>query len=190
MLANRRQLLKSAVAAGALRLPAQQRAGIIAEYDPLNIKVAHRLDAKAITDDDLLFLQQIGLRWVRLEFGEGDTTLDSLRALQQRYARFGLSIYSAVHSAYRSVKVQLGQPGRDKDIETYRRFLRDIGKLEIPVASYDFHPGNTYTTNYVQRRGYTAREFDLNGFPGTGEKQPFERRYSPEDTTASSHALI
>src|SRR5258708_3441100 len=105
MLANRRQLLKSAVAAGALRLPAQQRAVIIAEYDPLNTKVAHRLDAKAITDDDLLFLQQVGLRWVRLEFGEDDnTTLDSLRALQRRYARFGLSIYSGVHSAYRSVK--------------------------------------------------------------------------------------
>src|SRR5258708_21153060 len=185
MLANRRQLLKSAVAAGALRLPAQQRAGIIAEYDPLNIKVAHRLDAKAITDDDLLFLQQIGLRWVRLEFGEGDTTFESLRAVQQRYARFGLSIYSAVHSAYRSGKAQLGQPGRDQATDTSRRFLRDIGKLEIPVASYDFHPGNTYTTNYVQRRGYTSREFDLNDFRGKVEKQRFEREYSADDIWAS-----
>jgi mannonate dehydratase len=182
---HRRQLLKSAVATGTLPLLAQQRAGAIAEYDPLNTKIAHRLDAKAITDDDLLFLQQIGLRWVRLEFGEGDMTFESLRATQQRYARFGLSIYSGVHPAYRSVKVQLGQPGRDKDIETYCRFLRDLGKLGIPVASYDFHPGNTYTTNFVQRRGYTSREFDLDDFRNKVEKQRFEREYSAEDIWAS-----
>ena len=74
--------------------------------------------------------------------------------------------------------------GRDKDIETYCRFLRDLGKLEIPVASYDFHPGNTYTTNMVQRRGYTAREFDLNDFRNKVEKQMFEREYSADDMSA------
>src|SRR5689334_20470972 len=155
------------------------------ENDPQNIKLAHRLDAKTITDDDLLFLQQIGLRWVRLEFGDGDTTFDSLRAIQQRYARFGLKIYSGVHAAYRSTKVQLGLPGRDRDIETYCQFLRDIGKLGVPVASYDFHPGNTYTTSMVQRRGYTVREFDLNDFRNKVEKQRFDREYSADDIWAN-----
>ena len=157
----------------------------MAEEDPANTKLAHRLDAKSITDDDLLFLQQIGLRWVRLEFGAMDTSLDSLSALQQRYARFGLSIYSGVHPAYRSVKIQLGQPGRDKDIETYCQFIRDLGKLQIPVASYDFHPGNTYTTSVVQRRGYTAREFDLTDFRTKVEKQRFEREYSADEIWAN-----
>lgn len=155
------------------------------EQDPSNVKLAHRLDAKSITDDDLLFLQQIGLRWVRLEFGDADTSFESLRALKARYARFGLSIYSGVHPAYRSLKVQLGLPGRDKDIETYCQFLRDIGKLGIPVASYDFHPGNTYTTNLVQRRGYTVREFDLDDFRKKVEKQRFEREYSADDIWAN-----
>lgn len=157
----------------------------MAEEDPANTKLAHRLDAKSITDDDLLFLQQIGLRWVRLEFGTMDTSLDSLSALQQRYARFGLSIYSGVHPAYRSVKIQLGQPGRDKDIATYCQFIRDLGKLQIPVASYDFHPGNTYTTSVVQRRGYTAREFDLTDFRTKVEKQRFEREYSADEIWAN-----
>jgi hypothetical protein len=35
-----------------------------------DIKLAHRLNAASITDDDLFFLQQIGLTWVRLEFPE------------------------------------------------------------------------------------------------------------------------
>src|SRR5687768_10475705 len=121
MLPTRRALLQSALCTTAIPLLAQNRAKSIDEDDPGNLKIAHRLNARSITDDDLLFLQQIGLRWARLEFGEGDITLDALRAQQQRFARFGMKIISGVHYAYRSLKVQLGQPGRDQDIETYCR---------------------------------------------------------------------
>jgi mannonate dehydratase len=108
-----------------------------------------------------------------------------LRTMQQRYAKYGMKIFSGVHYAYRTLAVQLGQAGRDKEIETYCRFLRNLGKLEIPVASYDFHPANTYTTNMVQRRGYTAREFSLDDFRNKVEKQRFEREYSAEDIWAN-----
>jgi mannonate dehydratase len=182
---RREWLMQSAVLAGAAPAFAQTAPKRMAEQDPGNIRFAHRLDAKHVTDDDLLFLQQIGLRWVRLEFGEGDTTLDTLRAAQERFGRFGMKIYSGVHYSYRSTKVQLGLPGRDQDIETYCRFLRDMGKLEIPVASYDFHPANTYTTKMVERRGYTTREFDLEDFRTKVEKPAFNREYSADDIWAA-----
>src|SRR3982074_2656226 len=134
---SRRRFLQRAIPLGAAPLLAQTNTGMD-ESDASNIKLCHRLDAKSITDDDLRFLQQIGLKWVRLEFGEGEVTLDTLRAAQQRFGRFGMRIYSGVHYSYRSRRVQLGEAGRDQDIETYRRFLRDLGKLEIPIASYDF----------------------------------------------------
>src|SRR5271163_1892653 len=180
----RRQFLRSALAAGGMPLLAQ-RAVRIEESDPRNAKLCHRLDARSVSDDDLRFLEQIGLQWVRLEFGEGEVTLDTLRAQQRRFAQFGMRIYSGVHYSYRSRKVQLGEPGRDQDIETYRRFLRDLGTLEIPVASYDFHPANTYTTRMVERRGYTAREFDLDDFRSRVEKRQFDREYSAEDIWAN-----
>ena len=166
-------------------LLAQTRTARIDEADPLNIKLCHRLDAKSVTDDDLRFLQQIGLPWVRLEFGEGEVTLDTLAAAQRRFAQFGMRIYSGVHYSYRSRKIQLGEPGRDQDIETYRRFLRDLGKLGIPIASYDFHPANTYTTRMVQHRGYTSREFDLADFRGRVEKRQFDREYSADEIWAN-----
>ena len=181
MLNGRRQLLKSIFASGAMPLLAQAPTKHTAQDQAGDIKLAHRLNATSISDDDLLFLQQIGLTWVRLEFPEAELSFDDLRAAQQRFARFGMRIFSVVHPSYRSLRVQLGQPGRDRDIEIYRRLLRNLGRLEIPVASYDFHPANTYTTSYVQRRGYTAREFDLNDFRTKIEKQAFEREYSPED---------
>jgi mannonate dehydratase len=184
MLYHRRQILKSVLWSSwscARPVLAQTSATHSKHAEADEIKLAHRLNATSITDDDLLFLQQIGLKWVRLEFDAAELPLDSLRVTQEHYARFGMRIYSAVHPSYRSLRIQLGQAGRDQDIEIYRRFLRNLGRLQIPVASYDFHPANTYTTSYVQRRGYTAREFDLNVFRTKIEKPAFEREYSAED---------
>ena len=173
---RRRDLLALPLAAMAARA--------MDEDDANNIKLAHRVSAR-ISDDDLLFLKQIGLRWARVEFGEGPTTVDTIRQTQQRFARFGMKIYSAVHYSYRNVKVQLGQPGRDQYIEEYRNFLRDMGRLEIPVASYDFHPGNTYTTAMVEHRGYTTREFKLADFREKLEKQMFGREYTADEMWAN-----
>jgi mannonate dehydratase len=185
MLPRRRDFLTVPWAAGVSALLAQRSSRIIDEYDPSNIKLAHRLNARTITDDDLRFLKQIGMRWARLEFGERETPFAYLQAMQQRFNRFGIRIFSGVHYAYRTLNVQLGQRGRDRDIETYCRFLRDLGRLGIPVASYDFHPGNTYTTSFVERRGYTSRQFNLADFREKVEKQRFEREYSAEEIWAN-----
>ena len=119
-----------------------------------------------------------------MEFG-ADANFEDLQAIQRRFARYGLRIYSAVHSAYRSLDVQLGRPGRDRDIETYRRFLGDLGKLEIPVASYDFHPANTYTTRTIEYQGYSTREFDLADFRARVEKRQFDREYTAGEIWAN-----
>jgi mannonate dehydratase len=186
---KRRTFLKSALGVASMAIwsgrgsmMASQRSGkVIEEDDPANTKLAHRLNAREITDDDLLFLKQIGMRWARLEFGSAPTSFEFLRSTQQRFAHYGIRIFSGVHYAYRSLKVQLGQTGRDQEIETYRTFLRDLGRLEIPIASYDFHPANTYTTNQVERRGYLTREFSTDDFRKKIEKRQFEREYSAED---------
>ncbi len=172
---SKREFLKLSAAAFGL---APQGAAI-EEDEPGNIKIAHIINWRA-SDDFLLFCKQIGLRWARLIYND-EPGVDALRAVQKRFEQYGIRIYSGVHFAYRSLKIQLGQPGRDEDIETYRTFLRSLGKLGIPVAAYDFHPANTYTTNMVERRGYIAREFDERDFRAKVEKQRFEREYSAEE---------
>ena len=186
---KRRTFLKSALGVASMAIwsgrgsmmASQRSVKVIEEGDPANTKLAHRLNAREITDDDLLFLKQIGMRWARLEFGSAPTSFEFLRNTQQRFAHYDIRIFSGVHYAYRSLKVQLGQTGRDQEIETYRTFLRDLGRLEIPIASYDFHPANTYTTNQVERRGYLTREFSTDDFRKKIEKRQFEREYSAED---------
>ncbi len=114
-----------------------------------------------------------------------------MRETRDRFKKYGLEIYSGVQYAYRSPKVQLGQPGRDKDIESYQQFLRNLGEIGGTIASYDFHPGNTYTTSEVQTaRGYTARQFDLDDFRNKVEKQMFDRVYTADDIWANYTYLM
>jgi mannonate dehydratase len=179
---RRRIFLKLPLAAGALVPLAASGAArdVIDEYDASNTKLCRRLSSE-ITDDDLLFLKQIGLRWARVRFS-GDPDLDSIARTQKRYESFGIKIFSGVHYAYRELDVQLGKPGRDKHIENYQGFVRNLGRLGIPVSCYDFHPANTYTTDEIETpRGYVAREFSVDDFRSRVEKQKFEREYSAEE---------
>ena len=157
----------------ALPLPAAKPK--IDEYDPANIKLSHRMPIRSMTDDDLLFLKQLGIKWCRIEFGDS-VDFAYMKAAQDRLSAYGMKIYSAVNYVYRKSRLQLGQPGKDQDIEEFNAFLVNCGKLGIPVTNIDWHPANTYTTNEVMTaRGYKAREFNIDDFRKKVEKQAFDR---------------
>jgi len=145
------------------------------------MKLCRRLSSE-ISENDLLFLQQIGLRWARVNFPPGRSSYEEMAAAKRRFERYGMRIHSAVNYNYRELDVQLGRPGRERYIERYNRFLRDCGRLGFPVASYDFHPANTYTTDRIRSaRGYQTREFRLADFREKVEEQKFEREYPVEE---------
>src|SRR5262245_51772028 len=194
---TRREALKisglSAAAVGALAPCAagQEPSGALAaghqridEYDPKNTKVGH-IVPPTVSDDDILFLEQIGLRSIIINFKPGEVTQDEIRNVQQRFARHNIQVFGGLNHIYRSLRIQLGQPGRDEDIAQFQRFLRHLGSSGIRVAHYDFHPANTYTTAIVQNRGYTAREFSVEDFRTKVEKQAFDREYSADEIWAN-----
>lgn len=196
-LSRRRDFLKAGLLAGAAgmagTLPQRAAAAVssrdpgraIAEDDPSNIKVQREINARQVSDDDLLFLKQIGVRWARLQFGAEEAPFELIRGAQERCARHGIRVYSAVQTSYQSPAIQLGLPGRDKDIETYCGFVRNLGRAGIPVASYDFHPGNTFQTATSEYHGYTTREFDLDLFRANLEKPRTDREFTAEDVWAA-----
>lgn len=151
------------------------------EYDDANTKISHAVNWN-VTDEYLLFLKQIGLKWIRLSVNQDFEDVKSIQKVQRRFHSYGLEIYSAQHFVYRSLDIQLGREGRDRDIETYCNFIRSIGGLGIPVTIYDFHPANTYTTAMIAtRRGYIAREFNLHDFRRRVEKQRFDKEFNAEE---------
>src|SRR4051812_5427550 len=84
---SRRAFLQNSLGAAALALwpgslaalAASNAKAVLDEFADSNTRIAHRLNVRGLTDDDLLFLQQIGLRWVRLEWGAEPVSFDELR---------------------------------------------------------------------------------------------------------------
>jgi mannonate dehydratase len=186
----RREFLKYPLAAGvAGTLAGASRTAAAApridEYDPSNTKIATVISPSA-GDDQLLFLRQIGLGWVQVAFGP-NAPFEYIKSTQERLARYGLKIHCAYwESAYRTQRIQLGQPGRDEDIAKFQTFLGDLGRLGIFCTKIDFHPGNTYTTKeIVSPRGYRVREFNLDDFHKSVEKRMFDRVYTAADIWAN-----
>ena len=93
MSTRRRDLLRAPLAVGlSAAMPAASRAAgssVIDEHDPANTKLCRRLKAD-ITDDDLLFLKQIGLRWARVNFAPERADFDYISKTQRRFERFGI----------------------------------------------------------------------------------------------------
>ena len=189
MATTRRGFLERTVIAGAgLAIGSTAKGSAIAnkpprkpidEYHPDNVKLARRVPG-SLSDDDMTFLQQIGLRWVRVDLSRQQANLAFLKNLQKRFAAHDIRIYSAVHPVQGSIKIGLGLTGRDAEIAEYQRFLGALGKLDIPVAGYAFHPGNTYSTGRITHRGYSVRMFDLEVFRTKIEKRRFDREYPAE----------
>jgi mannonate dehydratase len=77
-----------------------------------------------------------------------------LARLKQAYEAGGFEL-TVVESRPPTDKVKLGQPGRDEQIEEVCGFIRNLGRLHIPVWCYEWMPVNnwTRTNNAVAARG-------------------------------------
>jgi len=100
-----------------------------------------------------------------LEIGDGRTewTYDDLAGLSNWLETAGLEFSVLEGSVPISDRVRLGREGRDADIETFKRFLRDCGEVGVPVVAYDWMAGVRWarTAAHVRSRGGSyVTEFD------------------------------
>lgn len=63
---------------------------------------------------------------------------DALRSVQRAFAEAGLTVAGLEGDQFDMQRIKLGQPGRDEDLERYRRMLRNMGELGIPLLCYNF----------------------------------------------------
>jgi mannonate dehydratase len=92
-----------------------------------------------------------------LEIGDGKTdwNYDELNGLHNWLAEVGIDFSVLEGSVPLTDRIRLGKPGRDEDIETFKRFLRDCGEVGIPVVCYDWMAGIRWarTDLHVESRG-------------------------------------
>jgi len=98
----------------------------------------------AIADRKWKLARQIGINYAvtkaapELTGAAPPYDLDSLAAIQARFAEAGLTLHALEGDEFDMGRIKLGLPGRDEDIERYRQMLRNMGRLGIPVLCLNF----------------------------------------------------
>ncbi|MEM2905588.1 MAG: mannonate dehydratase [Candidatus Bathyarchaeia archaeon] len=110
-----------------------------------------------LTDDKLVFAKQLGAEDIivhspvlpgKAPLGEGFYEFRPLLMLRTRVEAAGLKL-NAIENIPREwyLKVMLGQPGRDEEIENFCKTLENMGRAGIPILGYNFCLGGVWRTS-------------------------------------------
>ncbi|MEG0689333.1 MAG: mannonate dehydratase [Hungatella sp.] len=117
------------------------------------------------TDDQLLFLKQMGVRYVYVMFKDEHTNYDSVMRFLDRLDHFGLAATDGGNtSLYKNPAIHLALPGRDEAIARYNAFNRALGKAGIPVVYMTWEPNQVLTSRFAvgeETRGAIGRIVDI-----------------------------
>jgi mannonate dehydratase len=131
------------------------------EQDQAGIKLCAQSSAKP-TDDQLLFLKQIGAEYVSVGSTPDLRTADGFAQIKKRFADAGITVWNIGNSDVHNMpEVTLNLPGRDEKIEQYKQYLRNLGKVGIRYTTYAHMGNGIWSSGRAQVRGASAREFDL-----------------------------
>ncbi|SFG85633.1 mannonate dehydratase [Halopelagius inordinatus] len=92
-----------------------------------------------------------------LEIGDGSRPwrYDELLELTQEFRDYGLELGVIEGCVPISDDTRLGREGRDEEIARFKRYLRNLGELDVPVVAYDWMAGKRWarTSTAVPIRG-------------------------------------
>lgn len=117
------------------------------------------------TDEQLLFIKQMGVKYVYVIFKDEHTDYDSVMRTMERLDKYGLIVTDAGNvSIYKNDKMHLALPGRDEAIDEYNRFNCLLAKAGIKIGYATWEPNQVLTTRFgvgEYTRGSVARIVDL-----------------------------
>lgn len=97
--------------------------------------------------------------------GLGDPSdFDALKTVRDRFAEAGFELFALEGDEFDMSRIKLGLPGRDEDLEKYRKMLRNMGKLGLKLLCYNFMAGVGWfrsRADLPERGGALTSGFDL-----------------------------
>src|ERR1700683_1171439 len=175
---DRREIVKLAVG-GALSaagvFASSRTASATVHQSAPGIKLCAQTSANP-SDDDLLFLKQMGAEYVSVASTPDLRTAEGFLQIKKRYADAGITVWNIGNTNVHNMpEVTLNLPGRDKQIEEYKEYLRNLGKAGIYYTTYA-HMGNGIWSSDQEtaRGGAPARAFHQATAKGHWVNQVFE----------------
>jgi mannonate dehydratase len=115
-------------------------------------------------EDELQFVRQLGVGYVNIWTQGKNATYENFLRLRRKVEASGLKVWNIGNiDVHNMEEVTLNLPGRDRKIEDYKAYLRQIGKVGgISYTTYA-HMGNGIwsTQREFTRGGAPTRAFDL-----------------------------
>lgn len=134
----------------------------IVENYPPGIKLAAQLSSNP-SEDDIMLVKQLGIGYVTMWTNNKTATYENFTRLKKRIEDAGLRIWNIGNlSTHNMEEVTLNLPGRDKKIEEYLQYLRNIAKAGIYYTTYAHMGNGIWSTEREKTRGNaSARAFNL-----------------------------
>ena len=138
-------------ALGALLAPQPSKAGV--HPNAPGIKLCAQSDATP-SDDQLLFLKQIGAEYVSVRAAPDMRTAEGFMAIKKRYADAGITVWNIGNTSVHNMpEVTLNLPGRDRKIEEYKQYIRNLGQAGIYYTTYAHMGNGIWTSGRAKSRG-------------------------------------
>lgn len=182
----RRDFGKAGVAAAAaMAVPAMAK-----KLEPLSpgIKISMQV-GETVSDDELKWIQQMGVDYLNVQTGKGKGTYDNFVAIKKRVEAAGLKLWNISNNDNRNIEeVTLNLPGRDAKIEWLKQYIRDTGKAGIGYITYAHMANGIWSSEReTTRGGAAARAFNMKTAKGFWNGKVYEgplthgRKYSKEE---------
>jgi mannonate dehydratase len=133
-------------------------------YDlPPGIKLSVQMPTSNPTEDDLQFVKQLGAAYVNIWTDADTATYENFLRLKRNVENAGLQVWNIGNlSVHNMEEVTLNLPGRDRKVEEYQNYLRNLGKVGIHYTTYAHMGNGIWSTAPEHTRGNAlARAFDL-----------------------------
>ena len=161
---HRRTFIKLAASAVAVTAWGPLASAAVRKLEPLSpgIKVSLQIPTDP-SDDDLAFARQLGVEYVNIPTKGRAATLKNFIRLKAKVEAAQLKVWNIGNSNVHNMpEVTLNLPGRDRKIEEYKDFLRNLAKAGIYYTTYA-HMGNGIWSSAKEttRGNAPARAFDL-----------------------------
>ena len=162
---DRRELGKIALGGAAFLASAGTSSATLRPIPP-GIKIG--TGGGAPTEENMLYLKQLGVTWVSLGATPQTATAEGFIKMREQWEAGGFKVYNIGSgvgpsgSLHNMPEVTLNLPGRDQKIEEYLNYLRYLGKAGIPYTTYA-HMGNGIWSSgrATTPRGYSSRDMDM-----------------------------
>lgn len=108
----------------------------------------------APTNDDLAFIRQLGVSHVYTWVADDQRSLTYLRALKRQVEAAGLTLFNVGNKALgKSANIHLALYDRDRDIDLFKQFIRDLGQAGIHTTTFTWEPDEVWSTDDELTRG-------------------------------------